>query len=149
MRNCYADRKLKLIIGSLGINGWFEYGGKTWGESEFMRKASGISSDSHCWLEDEGGNVYDCLFPQYNFWVKLRTGSEMKLSGILEGVSKAKLATMGIDYVPAPKDAQTALFCFHHKFVKDMYEGLKTHKYVFSGDHIVRTVWETITRLFW
>jgi hypothetical protein len=132
MRNAYKDKGLKLVIGSLGINKWFEYGGKNWGMAEFMLKVDGYTSDSHCWLEDKDGNVYDCLFSQYELWVAIRTDKPMRRKGVLEGVSKADLLKDGIEYVPAPKDVQTALFLINHKFLRYAYDGLVkgTNKWV-------------------
>jgi len=116
-RHHYRHLNLKLVIGSLGINGWFEFGGADYKEDDFLKMMNGISSDSHCWLEDSDGNVYDFLFPQYDFWVKYRTNRPMKRKGLLEGVSKVKLARSGIQYVPADKESQTTLFTNIFKYL--------------------------------
>jgi hypothetical protein len=122
--NHYKDRKLKIVCGSLGINGFFEFGGKNWKKKQFQDKINGNRTDSHCWLEDEEGNVYDNLFLDYNFWVLLRTRKPMKRYGILEGVSKEELARDGVEYVPAPVDAQIALVCAMTPYIKALYSAM-------------------------
>lgn len=117
----YKEKKLKMVYGSLGVNGFFEFGGKDWKKEQFQAKIDGFRTDSHCWLEDEEGNVYDCLFKEYDAWAIVRTCRRMKRRGILEGVSKAELLRDGIEYVPAPLDAQIALVRATASFVKDAY----------------------------
>lgn len=121
LRGVYKDRGLKLVIGSLGIHNWFEYGGRHWTKADFAAKMKTYSSDSHAWLEDADGNVYDYLHPEYQFWVKLRTGKKLKRTGLLEGVSKAELAKDGIEYVPADRDTQAMLFVNFLPLCKEYY----------------------------
>jgi hypothetical protein len=121
-RHHYKHLGLKLVIGSLGINGWFEFGGPTYKKADFAKNMNGISSDSHCWLEDADGNVYDFLFESYDLWVKFRTHRPMKRKGLLEGVSKAELARDGIQYIPADKESQTMLFINSFKYLKEAEE---------------------------
>jgi hypothetical protein len=97
----YTDRKLKMVVGSFGIHGWFEFGGKRWTKSDWEMSYIKFGTNSHCWLEDSDGNVYDFLHPEDAVWVRARTGKKMPRTGILEGVSKAELAAQGIEYVPA------------------------------------------------
>jgi hypothetical protein len=94
---------LKVVYGSLGLNGHFEYGGKNWGQWEFFRNPF----DSHAWLEDEDGNVYDYIYEGYGFCAK-HWGKEITfpLEWEIVGISKAELLEMGLDYVPAPKPIQ-------------------------------------------
>jgi len=106
--NCYMNAvmnnvtafggKLKVVLGSLGMAGHFDYGGKTWGPNEFKRKPL----DSHAWLEDDDGNVYDFIFPEYDtnarFWGKKPT---FQSPWEILGISKADLAEEGLEYVPA------------------------------------------------
>jgi hypothetical protein len=106
LRHAYKDKDLKVVIGSLGVNGWFEYGGKNWGIEEFKRKME----DVHFWLEDKNGNVYDFLFERYSLWSVIRTGNKLRRTGILEGVSKNELKSVGIEYIPAPIEAQMMLY---------------------------------------
>lgn len=131
--NHYKDKNLKMVIGSLGINGWFEYGGKDWKKEDFKKRMEYHCSDSHCWLEDEEGNVYDMLFKEYKYWVEYRTHQPMKRVGLIEGVSKEELARDGIVYLPACKDTQTMLFLNTYSFIKKAYAGLQTGKYQWIG----------------
>jgi len=108
-RHAYKDKNLKIVIGSLGVNGWFEYGGKNWGMEEFQRKME----DVHFWLEDKNGNVYDFLFERYSLWSVIRTGNKLRRTGILEGVSKNELKSIGIEYIPAPTEAQMMLYLYN------------------------------------
>ncbi len=118
-RHHYKHLGLKLVIGSFGINGWFEFGSPAYKKADFAKMMKGISSDSHCWLEDADGNVYDFLFPKYNYWCKIRTRRPMKRKGLLEGVSKAELARDEIFYIPADKETQTMLFVNIFKYLKE------------------------------
>ena len=124
----YKDKKLKMVIGSLGINNWFEYGGKHWTKADFAKKVRGYITDSHCWLEDADGNVYDYLFEDYDYWVGVRTGKSMRRKGLLEGVSKADLLADGIEYVPAPLDAQLHLASATGMYVRTTVKALISGK---------------------
>jgi hypothetical protein len=106
--NCYMNAtmnnvfsfggKLKVVLGSIGLAGHFEYGGKTWGPNDFKRKPL----DSHAWLEDDEGNVYDFIFPDYydnaRYWGKTPT---FQAPWEILGISKADLAEEGLEYIPA------------------------------------------------
>lgn len=131
----YAEKKLRLVIGSFAINGWFEFGGKDWTKDDFEKKMMPGMSDSHCWLEDAEGNVYDRLFTEYeNRWVKYRTGKPMPVKGTLEGISKEDLKDIGIEYVPAPKDAQLALLNHHKHHMASMYKAWKNKSFKSLGN---------------
>lgn len=133
----YAEKKLKLVIGSLSINGWFEFGGKNWTKKDFQAKMFPGISDSHCWLEDAEGNVYDYLFGGYEGrWVIYRTGNKMKLIGMVEGMSKAELLTYGVEYVPAPMDAQFMLLNHHKIHMSEMYKAWKSDTLISVGNGI-------------
>ena len=125
-----------MVMGSLGINGWFEYGGKNWTKKDFEKKIMGYCSDSHCWFEDDEGNVSDYLYEDYDFWVKFNTRQKMRRVGLVEGVSKEELARDGVEYVPAPKDAQTALFLATFKFMRDSHDGLLKGTCKWNGTHL-------------
>ena len=60
-RGAFSHLKLQPVYGSLGLNGHYEYGGKDYTAAEFKRKPL----DSHCWLEDDQGRVYDFIFEDY------------------------------------------------------------------------------------
>ncbi len=104
--NYYKNKNLRLVVGGFSINGWWEYGGKRWTTADYKRKTTSAGSDSHCWLEDEDGNIYDNIFEDYNWWAKIRTGAPARYTGAVEGWSKAKLKRMGIEYSEAPIEAQ-------------------------------------------
>ena len=92
--------KLKLVIGSLGLNGHFEFGGKDWKMKEFKKKPS----DSHAWLEDKDGNVYDYIFNHYGecaeHWGKTVS---FPLKWEIVGISKQALKEeYGMEFIPTP-----------------------------------------------
>ena len=133
----YKDKNLKMVIGALGINDWFEYGGKDWTLDDYQRTMFGHISDSHCWLEDDEGNVYDFLFEEYKYWVNIRTKKPMKRSGLIEGVSKEELKADGIEYVPAPLEARKALFFATHKMMKMTHDALASGKAKWMGQMLM------------
>ena len=110
----YKDLNLKYVIGSLGLNGWFEYGGKDWTLRDFQKRNSGKIMecwDAHCWLEDAQGNVYDFVQPSWNGILKVRNRPLLgRETGIIEGVSKEELKKQGIEYVPADKETQLHIY---------------------------------------
>ena len=140
MRNHYKNKSLTLVFGSLGINGWFEYGGKNWSVNDFKKKIDGYSSDCHCWLEDDKGNVYDYLHEEYNNWVLFRTKRKMKRTGLIEGVSKKDLANDGIEYIPASFEAQKLLFLSIFDLLWEIEIGLKKGTHGWLGTHIYKKI---------
>ncbi len=129
-RNHYKDKNLKLVLGSLGLNGWFEYGGSDWGLTEFaLRHEPGTHIfDGHAWLEDEDGKVYDFCFDTYDAVAVVRTKKHLKVSGLIEGVGKAKLQKQGLTYVPADKKTQSYMFIEMLKFLCSAEENLQQGK---------------------
>ena len=110
-RHALKHLGLKYKIGALGLNGWFEYGGKNWTKADYFKKWDGnYSFDAHAWLEDAEGNVYDYSFKHYDWVAKERTNRGIKHLGEIRGVSKAALKEMGLEYVEADKETQTAIF---------------------------------------
>lgn len=102
--NCFSHiRGLKVVYGSLGFNDHFEYGGKTWGAKQFYD----APFDSHAWLEDADGNVYDYIFPKYA-WFAEQWGKTPTFATKWEvcGISRAELKEEGLEYVPAPRAVQ-------------------------------------------
>ena len=104
--HAYSHLNLKFVVGSLGLAGHFEYGGKDYTASQFKAKPS----DSHGWLEDEEGNVYDFIFPEYaeyaTHWGKK---PQFATGWAIEGISKADLLADGLEYVPAPPKAEKVI----------------------------------------
>lgn len=102
--NAFKDVKgLKVVYGSLGLNGHFEYGGKYHSVKDFYDNPF----DSHAWLEDLEGNIYDYIFDEYGdfaiYWGKEKT---FQTSWEILGISKEDLKADGIHYIPAPIKAQ-------------------------------------------
>jgi hypothetical protein len=128
VRNAYKDRGLKLVSGSLAFNGWFEYGGRHWTKADFAAKMKPYSTDSHSWLEDADGNVYDCITDGMQFVSVTRTGKRLGRKGVVEGVSKADLAKDGLEYVAADRDTQAMLFLHVLPLCKYYYEMIKSGK---------------------
>jgi len=99
-------KQLRIVYGSLGLNGHYEFGGRDYKLADFKRKWN----DSHAWLEDEDGNVYDYLFSWYatcaETWGKQVT---FPINHELCGVSKRDLLRRyKLSYIPA--DAESQLF---------------------------------------
>lgn len=95
---------LKIVIGSLGLNGHFEYGGKNWKMKEFKK----CPNDSHAWLEDSEGNVYDYIFSYYGecatyFGKTVTFPLEWEIVGIPKQALKEEYR---LEYVPAPPQTQ-------------------------------------------
>ncbi len=111
----YKDLNLKLKMGSLAFNGWWEFGGDGWTVEKFKARAEagpfGPRIDAHAWLEDDEGNVYDYAQEDWSAIAKLRTGKGLPYSGLLTKVSKADAARLGFTYQEAPKDAQVFMLC--------------------------------------
>lgn len=119
-KHCYKDKNLRFVIGSLALNGWCEWGGVNWTTEKFLANYDGKHSfDAHAWLEDEEGNIYDCVFPEYNRVALLRSGKATGFANgtVLEGVSKAKCEQRGLSYYPADKQSQVAMFVCIHKWL--------------------------------
>jgi hypothetical protein len=123
--NCYYNayynkkyvkewRNLRVVVGSLGINGHYEYGGKKHTDKEYYKNPF----DSHCWLEDENGNVYDYFFGEYNRMAMLWTGNRINMSPqVIAKAPKERLRLFGLDYIPASAKAQQDIL----RNVQDMY----------------------------
>ena len=103
-KNVYEKKikkKLKVVIGSLGLNGHFEFGGKNWTANDFYKNPL----DSHAWLEDDEGNVFDYIFDTYGFyaqhWNKKVT---FPLQYEIVGVSKEELKSKyNLEYIKASR----------------------------------------------
>ena len=108
----FKELGLRVVYGSLGLGGWFEYGGKDWGVAEFSRKPS----DSHAWLEDWEGNVYDYAHSSWSEVASIR-GAPVRWQDNTEffGEPKKDLARMGLTYLPASKEAQAVIRAYAEK----------------------------------
>jgi hypothetical protein len=96
----YKHLNLHWVCGSLGLAGHFEFGGKNWGVADFRKKPA----DSHAWLEDDEGNVYDYIFDRYaEFAETWGKKPRFPTSWCVEGISKEDLKAEGLEYVPADK----------------------------------------------
>jgi hypothetical protein len=91
------------VIGSLGLAGHFEFGGKYHTKDDFYKNPF----DSHAWLEDAEGNVYDYIFPFYKecaiLWHKNPT---FPVDWEIIGCSKKDLEEEGLEYIPASSKAR-------------------------------------------
>jgi hypothetical protein len=122
-RNYYKSKNLKMVFGSIAFNSFYEYGGKKWTAKDFAKKHEPGSYvwDAHAWLEDADGNVYDKIFPFYNFSAKVNTGSKMRVKNntVWEGISKAEAQSEGVTFRPADKETQTMIFISLLKHLQD------------------------------
>lgn len=132
-RHYYKDKNLKLVVGSLGFNGWYEFGGRLWTTEDFMKtfkQRDCPSFDVHVWLEDEEGNVYDYIFDEYNTISQIRTGKKLKMRGLLEAKSKRELLRAGLAYVPASESTQVSIMVQYWDWLKAVEESwLRTNTY--------------------
>ena len=101
-----------MVFGSVGFNGWFEFGGKDWKLKDFEKRHTPgtISWDAHAWLEDEEGNIYDYIFDDYDAIARIRTHKKLKHTGIIEGKSKKWCKDHGLTYVAAEQEVKIAIF---------------------------------------
>jgi len=136
-RNAYKDKDLKMVFGSVAFNGFFEYGGKDWGLKEFeARHTSGSYCwDAHAWLEDKDGNVYDKFFTFYNYSALINTGKVTAIpnNALFEGVSKTKAKALGVEYVPASRKVQRAIFMTAFKHISGVEKLLLSGQLTVAG----------------
>lgn len=130
----YKDKNLKIVVGSLGLNGWFEFGGRDWDTQKFIKKLShdqpsGFPSiDAHCWLEDEKGNIYDYIFDTYDVYSMVRTERPLGHLGLIEKKSKKWCKSAGLHYLPASSDAQRTIMAVIYPYMLVAHEKLKQNK---------------------
>ena len=105
LENAFKHLGLHPVYGSLGLAGHYEYGGKDWGVKEFAKKPT----DSHCWLEDADGNVYDYIFPDYLDFARHWGKTPQFQPGELIGESKKELLRRGLDFRAASPEAQAII----------------------------------------
>jgi hypothetical protein len=115
LHSCWRHYRLHIVYGSIGLGGWFEYGGKDWGVPEFSRRPA----DSHAWLEDSDGNIYDCIQPS---WADVAEFNGARVTwprrlAWLEGMSKANAQKLGLTYIPAPAAAQAVIKAYADKAI--------------------------------
>jgi hypothetical protein len=129
----YKSLDLKMVVGSVGWNTWFEYGGKAWTLIDFVKAKKGKNGgwDAHCWLEDDKGNIYDYISEMDDLYTRFRTGKGLKVKGVVAGVSKADLLAKGIEYVPADADTQYAIF------KSDMTNIIRDAEHLSSDDALI------------
>jgi hypothetical protein len=115
--NAFKGLGLKMVIGSLGLNSHFEYGGRNWTMKQFKQNPR----DSHAWLEDAEGNVYDYIYEVYAYCAKT-WGKKVSFPTNWEiiGISKKALKEeYGLEYVPAEKVVQMMILNY---VVENVYE---------------------------
>ena len=97
----WADRK-KCRAGSCGFDGAVR-------RDHDLRNLIQNTDDSHAWLEDEEGNVYDCLYDEQ---VPTFAHPDLTLeAGVIEGVPRKVLAEKGYDLRPFIPAAQSLVAC--------------------------------------
>ena len=145
----YKALDLKMVVGSVGWNDWFEYGGKGWTLLDFIKakKGKGVGGwDAHCWLEDAEGKVYDFISETDDLYTRFRTGRGLKVKGAVMGVSKADLKAKGVEYVPADADTQYAIFKSQMPHIADHAQALLDERmacvYSSDGQTNFSVIWE-------
>ena len=107
----FADKALKRVCGSLVLAGVWAYG-----SANPKHNYKSNPSNSHCWLEDAEGNVYDYCQPSWDYEVRQAIDDDnhgkayLPLGVEFRGASKAHLKTLGMEYIPAPEATQKWLF---------------------------------------
>lgn len=124
-RNCYKDLNLKIVVGSLGINKWFEFGGKCWKLEDFKKNKGVKTWDAHSWLEDKDGNIYDFAYSSYDFVSQIRRNQPFTWSGIIIKKSKNQMKAKGLWYVPADADTQKYILDDLNHMLEMKYEAMK------------------------
>ena len=140
-RHTYKDKNLKMVIGSVAFNGFFEFGGRHWGLADFNKRHTpgSVVWDAHAWLEDDDGNIYDYIFPHYNYCAVVQTGSKMKVADntLWEGITPYNAKKMGVEYVKADKETQTAIFISLYKHCVATEEGLQKGTASWCGSRVL------------
>ena len=100
----------RVVAGSLGLNGHYEYGGKAYTLKDFKK----APTDSHLWVEDDDGNVYDYIYDWYGECA-MAWGKKVTFPfGEIKGMDKGTLMTAyKLDYVVADEASQ--------KLIKDTF----------------------------
>jgi hypothetical protein len=108
------NKKLKIVYGSLGLNGYFKYGGKHHTDNDYYKNPF----VSHAWLEDKDGNVYDFIFSEYGYYAE-SSGKKVTfpINTLIYGDSKQQLKNQyNLEYIPASIIAQIDIaknvYCF-------------------------------------
>ena len=111
-QNAYANKELKIVIGSLGIgkkDPFYEYGNPHWSKVEDFRKAPGMY-DIHVWLEDIDGNIYDVVITVIHYVAVIKNKSiSFKDNEIIAGKSREQCERAGLFYVEASKEISHAV----------------------------------------
>jgi hypothetical protein len=89
-------------VGECYYNAHYEYGGKKHTDKDYKARPL----DSHCWLEDDDGNVYDYFFNNYNEIAMIWTKKGIMSPQVIEKAPKDRLRLFGLDYIPASAKAQ-------------------------------------------
>jgi hypothetical protein len=109
----FKDKGLKRVCGSLVLaNAW------AYGSPNKKHNYKKNPSNSHCWLEDAEGNVYDYCQPFWDFEVRQVINPKdddtpyLPLGVEFRGASKNSLKALGMEYIPAPEATQQFLFAW-------------------------------------
>ena len=105
----FKHLNLHQVAGSVAYNGWWEYGGANYTLAKFKQNPA----DSHSWLEDDEGNIYDYTFAWNCECAVINKGSRgaMKV-GELRKVSPTDAAALGLTYKKA--DSKSMDFLLTH-----------------------------------
>lgn len=113
LETVFKDDGLKRVCGSLVIANAWAYGSPY--KSHNYKKNP---SNSHCWLEDAEGNVYDYCQPFWDYEVRDALNihdndtAYLPLGVEFRGASKKSLKALGMDYIPASEASQKFLFAW-------------------------------------
>jgi hypothetical protein len=116
-RHCYKDLKLKVKIGTMKWKDYYMYDEPRSVESVEKEWNKYRAFSSHCWLEDDEGNVYD-------YWTDDMI--EAKNTKV-EKMSKEEIRKFNYEYVEFNKTIQTKVFLLIYKELK-MWEEILQRK---------------------
>jgi hypothetical protein len=101
----FRDAGMRMVVGALRVNGVSVYGYKNPDDRRYQTYAS----NSHAWLEDNYGRIYDYIHDGVHLVVQLAQKVPTCPVGEIRGRTPAELKALGLDYIPATGDARAAI----------------------------------------
>ena len=97
------NKKFKIVVGGLGMSGWFEYGHNTPDSKKYYKNPL----DSHAWLESEDGFIVDYMFGEYaTLCQNIGVDYKFPLHRFVVGTREDMLRKYNLEYVTASEKRQ-------------------------------------------
>lgn len=125
-----------IVCGSLGLGcdepRWFEFGSPSYRTVSDFRQQHPSDWDWHVWVEDAESRVYDVVPAIWHEIVafhknRLHVGSAEE-AVVVRGESRDSLRSRGLEYVPAPAEAQAVLLSMFRVIYDEYLEKLGCKK---------------------